>query len=145
MYSLGIITLVAICPSCFLSFYGVVMATTPKIKPGKVTKIKKTDSRCFLEGLFFRSPDTLVESCGLEGRSQLREFRLDKNLGADSALYTHTTKLTKQVPVKKIFAEGVVDLKGKTYGLSYTAHKLFVYNRDTWQVEKTLKFPYGQV
>lgn len=100
----------------------------PKLISYKVLSIFPHDTLSFTEGLeFYR--DTLYEGTGLYNKSKLikTDYKTGKNhksLDLDG----------------KYFGEGITILNNKIYQLTYKELTGFVYNADTWKVEKTFTF-----
>ena len=142
-----------------------------QVTPKQTSSIRNVFSNCFVEGLFFRDKDTLVESCGLTGKSILREFVLEQipppvppsgpttrmpswleNVpkphtvittdGTTKHLQTKQTKTQNLSPA--VFAEGTVDLGAFTYSLTYKKKEIHVYDKKTWAFVKTLPWPHGE-
>lgn len=86
------------------------------------------DITSFTEGLeFYR--DTLLESGGQYGSSKL--FKYDYKTG----------KVFKNLPLEqKYFGEGITVFNNKIYQLTYKENTGFIYNADTWKLEKTFTF-----
>jgi glutamine cyclotransferase len=76
---------------------------------------------------FYR--DTLYESGGQYNKSKL--FKSDYKTG----------KVYKNLKIEdQYFAEGITILNNKIFQLTYKELKGFVYNADTWKVEKTFSY-----
>ncbi|WP_338407722.1 glutaminyl-peptide cyclotransferase [uncultured Flavobacterium sp.] len=86
------------------------------------------DTASFTEGLEFYK-DTLYESTGQNGASYLRKYDYK------------TGRVYKQVDLdSKYFGEGITILNGKIYQLTYQEKTGFIYNADTWKLEKTFAY-----
>jgi glutaminyl-peptide cyclotransferase len=86
------------------------------------------DPRAFTQGLVFRR-GVLLESTGLPGRSSLREVEL------------RTGRVLKQVNVpSQYFAEGLAELGGRLFQLTWQHHKGFVYDADTFRLEREFAY-----
>ena len=86
------------------------------------------DRRAFTQGLVFRHGN-LLESTGLNGQSTLREA--DMKTGA----------ILKQVEVPaQFFAEGLAVLGDRAYQLTWQNHKGFVYDVDTFRLEREFAY-----
>ena len=86
------------------------------------------DPAAFTQGLVFRE-GIFLESTGLNGRSSLR--------AADPA----SGRILRQVPVAtQYFAEGLAVIGDKAYQLTWQAHKGFVYDADTFRLEKEFTY-----
>lgn len=82
----------------------------------------------FTEGLVFLN-GRLFESTGMNGHSTLREDDLA------------TGKVLRQADVPpEYFGEGLAIIGGKAYQLTWQAHKGFVYDLDTFKVEKEFAY-----
>jgi glutamine cyclotransferase len=86
------------------------------------------DTASFTEGLEFHK-DTLYESIGLYGKSKLlktdyKTGKIYKNLKLDD----------------KYFGEGITFLNNKIYQLTWQEKTGFIYNADTWKLEKTFAY-----
>ena len=106
----------------------VVSATAPKLLTYKIVNTFPHDTTSYTEGLeFYR--DTLFESGGQYNKSKL--FKYDYKTG----------KTYKNISLDgKYFGEGITILNGKLFQLTYKEQTGFVYNADTWKVEKTFTF-----
>ena len=86
------------------------------------------DRGAFTEGLIYLD-GVLLESTGLNGRSSLRRVELK------------TGRVLQQVAVpSEYFAEGLTALHGKLYHLTWKNHKGFVYDLDTFRLEKVFSY-----
>jgi len=82
------------------------------------------DPGAFTQGLVFLN-NRLFESTGLNGQSTLREDNLE------------TGKVLRQVTVPaEYFAEGLAIIGNKAYQLTWQNHKGFVYDLETFKLEK---------
>ena len=82
----------------------------------------------FTEGLEFKD-STLIESTGLYGTSKL--CRIDLKTGKE---------LLKMDLEKKYFGEGITQLNGKIYQLTYKEEKCFVYDAKTFKKLNELSY-----
>jgi len=86
------------------------------------------DRDAYTQGLVFLN-GALIESTGLNGRSTLR--KVDLNTG----------RVVKQVQVPaEYFAEGIAVLNGKIFQLTWQNGKGFVYDLETFHLEKEFAF-----
>jgi len=86
------------------------------------------DRGAFTEGLIYHDGD-LLESTGLNGQSSLRRVELK------------TGRVLQQVAVpSEYFGEGLTVLNGKLYQLTWKNHKGFVYDLDTFRLERTFSY-----
>jgi glutamine cyclotransferase len=101
---------------------------TPKLLNYKIVNTFPHDTSSFTEGLeFFR--DTLYEGTGLRGFSKL--LKTDYKTG----------KIYKSVKLDDMyFGEGITIINNKLYQLTWEEKKGFIYNVDTWKVEKTFDY-----
>ena len=100
----------------------------PKLLNYKIINTFPHDTTSYTEGLeFYR--DTLYESGGQYNKSKL--FKSDYKTG----------KVYKNLKIEdQYFAEGITILNNKIFQLTYKELKGFVYNADTWKVEKTFSY-----
>ena len=100
----------------------------PKLISYKIVNVFPHDTLSFTEGLeFYR--DTLFESIGQYNKSKL--LKTDYKTG----------KIYKSHDLDgKYFGEGITILNNKIIQLTYKELTGFVYNADTWKVEKTFAF-----
>lgn len=100
----------------------------PKLLTYKIVNTFAHDTLAFTEGLeFYR--DTLIESTGQKGASHIRKYDYK------------TGKVYNQVNLEgKYFGEGVTVLNNKIYQLTWQENTGFIYNADTWKIEKTFPF-----
>ncbi len=86
------------------------------------------DPEAFTQGLVFLN-NRLFESTGLNGQSTLREDNLE------------TGKVLRQISVPdQYFAEGLAILDNKAYQLTWQSHKGFVYDLETFKLEKEFQY-----
>ncbi|AWA30904.1 glutamine cyclotransferase [Flavobacterium magnum] len=106
----------------------VVSSITPKLLTYKVLNTYPHDISSFTEGLeFYR--DTLLEGTGQYGSSKL--LKVDYKTG----------KILKSADLQsQYFGEGITVINGKIYQLTYKEKTGFIYNADTWKIEKTFTF-----
>ncbi len=87
------------------------------------------DRGAFTQGLIYRD-GFLYESTGLNGRSSLRKVELA------------TGKVLQQVDVDPAhFAEGLTDWKNRLVQITWQTQTGFVYDLETFKLEKTFAFP----
>jgi glutamine cyclotransferase len=101
---------------------------TPKLLNYKILNTYKHDTSSFTEGLeFFR--DTLYEGTGLRGFSKL--LKTDYKTG----------KILKSLKLDdQDFGEGITFINKQLFQLTWEEKKGFIYNVDTWKVEKTFAY-----
>jgi len=106
----------------------VVSDITPKLLTYKVVNIFPHDTLSFTEGLeFYR--DTLFESSGQYNKSKLIKYDYK------------TGKAFKSTDLDgKYFAEGLTIIGNKIFQLTWKENTGFIYNADTWKVEKTFNY-----
>jgi glutaminyl-peptide cyclotransferase len=86
------------------------------------------DTNAFTQGLIFLN-GTFLESTGLNGESTLR--KVDVKTGA----------VLKQIQVPpQYFAEGMTVLNGKIFQITWQSHEGFVYDLDTFQLERQFTY-----
>ncbi len=111
-------------------------ALTPTAQPYRPTEYTYEvvaswphDHDAFTQGLVYDSSGTLYESTGLNGRSSLREVELE------------TGAVRRKVDVdSRYFAEGLTELGGRLYQLTWQHHVGFVYDAATFA--KAREFSY---
>jgi glutaminyl-peptide cyclotransferase len=108
--------------------------TTPGARPPVIKydyEIVRTwphDRGAFTQGLVFRH-GRLLESTGLNGRSTLREVELE------------TGRVLKQVTVPPAyFAEGLAVLGSRAFQLTWQNQKGFIYDVDTFQLQREFAY-----
>ena len=101
---------------------------TPKLLNFKIVNTYPHDTSSFTEGLeFFR--DTLYEGTGLRGFSKL--LKTDYKTG----------KIYKSLKLdNQDFGEGITFINKQLFQLTWEEKKGFIYNVDTWKVEKTFAY-----
>ena len=101
---------------------------SPKLLTYKIINTYPHDVTSFTEGLeFYR--DTLYESAGQYNQSKF--FKYDYKTG----------KVFKNQKLDgKYFGEGLTIINNKLYLLTYKEKTGFIYNADTWKLEKTFPF-----
>lgn len=85
------------------------------------------DSTLFTQGLFY-SEGKMYESGGMRGQSRLVRYSLGQKI-----------EQTHKMP-DYIFSEGICQVEDKIYMLSYQAGKCFVFDKNTFQEEKTFNY-----
>jgi len=86
------------------------------------------DSNAFTQGLLY-ADDKLYESTGLRGGSSLREVELK------------TGEVVRKLDLdKKYFAEGLAHVNDKLYQITWQSKKAFVYDLDSFNLEKTFSY-----
>jgi glutaminyl-peptide cyclotransferase len=86
------------------------------------------DTNAFTQGLIFLN-GVFLESTGLNGESTLR--KVDVKTGA----------VLKQIQVPpQYFAEGMTVLNGKIFQITWQSHEGFVYDLDTFQLERQFTY-----
>ncbi|MDI1255297.1 MAG: glutaminyl-peptide cyclotransferase [Flavobacterium sp.] len=110
------------------SKFEVITNIKPKVLKYTIVNTYPHDIKSFTEGLeFFR--DTLYESTGQEGASYLRKYDYK------------TGKVYKQTDLDaQYFGEGITVIGNKIYQLTWRNKTGFIYNADTWKLEKTFTF-----
>jgi len=105
-----------------------VSGVQPKLLTYKIVNTFAHDTLAFTEGLeFYR--DTLIESTGQNGTSHIRKYDYK------------TGKVYNQVNLDdKYFGEGVTVINNKIYQLTWKEQTGFIYNANTWKLEKTFPF-----
>ncbi len=94
----------------------------------EVVNVWPHDTNAFTQGLVFLN-GTLLESTGLNGESTLRKVDLK------------TGKVLKQSVIPtQYFAEGLALLGGKLFQLTWQNHKGFVYDLDSFFLEKEFTY-----
>jgi len=86
------------------------------------------DSNAFTQGLLY-TDGKLYESTGLRGRSSLREVKIDSG-----------SVIRKLDLDKKYFAEGLAHVNDKLYQITWQSKKAFVYDLDSFNLEKTFSY-----
>ncbi|MDD5150435.1 MAG: glutaminyl-peptide cyclotransferase [Flavobacterium sp.] len=100
----------------------------PKLLNYVILNTYPHDTASFTEGLEFYK-DTLYESTGQKGTSYLRKYDY------------RTGKVYKQTNLdSKYFGEGITILNNKIYQLTWQEKTGFIYNADTWKLEKTFAY-----
>ena len=101
---------------------------TPKLLNYKIVNTFPHDTSSFTEGLeFYR--DTLFEGTGLRGFSKL--LKTDYKTG----------KIYKSLKLEdSYFGEGITFINNKLFQLTWEEKTGFIYNVDTWKLEKTFAY-----
>jgi glutamine cyclotransferase len=101
---------------------------TPKALKYTIVNTYPHDTASFTEGLEFYK-DTLYESIGLYGKSKL--LKTDYKTG----------KIYKSLKLDdKYFGEGITFINNKLFQLTWKEKTGFIYNADTWKLEKTFAY-----
>lgn len=100
----------------------------PKLLKYTILNTYPHDTSSFIEGLEFHK-DTLYEGTGNYNESKL--LKTDYKTG----------KIYKNLHLEgKYFGEGITIIKNKIYQITYKEKTGFIYNADTWKLEKTFKY-----
>lgn len=100
----------------------------PKLMKYTVVNTYPHATSSFTEGLeFYR--DTLFEGTGLRGKSKL--LKIDYKTGKIIKAHDLATQY---------FGEGITVINGKIFQLTYEENTGFIYNADTWKLEKTFTY-----
>ncbi len=102
----------------------------PEVWIAKVANSYPHNTGSFTEGLEFHQGQ-LYESTGLQGQSMIAQT--DLNSGAIS-----TTKIIRLD--ENYFGEGITFFGDNIYQLTYKEQKCFVYNKNTFQMEKEIPY-----
>jgi glutamine cyclotransferase len=95
----------------------------------RVVRAYPHDRQAFTQGLISRD-GFLYESTGLNGRSTLRKVRLE------------TGEVIQQRTLDpQYFAEGLTDWGHELLQLTWQSHVGFVYDRETFRVNRTFRYP----
>ena len=98
--------------------------------PYEIVHTYPHDRGAFTQGLLYLD-GALYESTGLNGRSSLRKVDLE------------TGKVLQKVDVApQFFAEGLAELDGKLYQLTWQEHRAFVYDLKTFALDTEFSYPY---
>ncbi len=105
-----------------------VSSITPKVLSYTIVNTFPHDTTSFTEGLeFYR--DTLFEGTGYRGKSNL--LKTDYKTG----------KILKSLALDaQYFGEGITIINNKIYQLTWEENTGFIYNADTWKLEKTFTY-----
>jgi len=94
----------------------------------EIVNVYPHDPDAFTQGLIYQD-GYLYESTGLNGRSSLRKVELE------------TGKVLQIKDIEpELFAEGLANYDGHLFQLSWRAGVGFVYNKDTFALEKTFNY-----
>lgn len=105
-------------------------AKAPQIYTYEIVNEYPHDENAFTQGLEYYD-GFLYESTGQRGSSSLRKVALE------------TGKVLQKIDLEdKYFGEGMTIFNNKIYMLTWQGNKGFVFNLDTFKLEK--EFPYGQ-
>ncbi|WP_447640026.1 MULTISPECIES: glutaminyl-peptide cyclotransferase [Chitinophagaceae] len=97
--------------------------------PYQVVNIYPHDTAAYTEGLFFHDGD-LYESTGGD-----KSFIVKRTIQDEKPL-------KKMDLAKPLFGEGITILNGKLYQLTWTEHKVLVYDTKTWSKIGELSWPH---
>lgn len=113
-----------------LMFFSPLPAGPPKAMVSDVEIVKEYphDVEAYCQGLIFDNGE-LLETTGLNGQSTVRRVELA------------TGKVLKKVDLdKRLFGEGATLLDGKLFQVTWKTGEGFVYNAETFEVEKTFHY-----
>ncbi|HTG66305.1 MAG TPA: glutaminyl-peptide cyclotransferase [Flavobacterium sp.] len=114
----------------------VVSNVTPKLLKYKIVNTYPHDINSFTEGLEFYK-DTLHESTGSGTTASGDTYK------SFLRKYDYKTgKVFKQIDLEKdkYFGEGITVINNKIYQITYKEKTGFIYNADTWKLEKTFTY-----
>eukprot|EP00922_Rhytidocystis_sp_ex-Travisia-forbesii_P046850 GHVS01069833.1.p1 GENE.GHVS01069833.1~~GHVS01069833.1.p1 ORF type:complete len:280 (+),score=47.22 GHVS01069833.1:95-934(+) len=114
------------------------MSAPPVFVPRRFAEIKSVkklwhDSSCFTQGLEFVNNTTLVESCGLFGRSRVQLLTLTGD-------EVSVVKRTAVSP--RLFLEGLTVVRDKVFVLTWKAHEILEFSLPDLRHVNTYPFPY---
>lgn len=99
-------------------------------KDYSVVKVYPHNTATFTEGLYLKG-QTVYESAGNKGESKLLVYDLASG------------KVSQSLDLDKaLFGEGISELDGKIYQLTWQDHKVFVYDSKTLALIKQMTWPY---
>lgn len=105
-----------------------VSSIQPKLLKYTIVNTYPHDTTSFTEGLEFYK-DALLEGTGLYGKSKL--LKTDYKTG----------KIIKSLDLDaKYFGEGITVVNNKIYQITWQEKTGFIYNADTWELEKTFTY-----
>jgi glutaminyl-peptide cyclotransferase len=103
-------------------------ARAPATYGYRLVNAYRHDARAYTQGLIYRN-GFLFESTGLNGRSTLRQVKLE------------TGDVIRQVPIDPTyFAEGLTDWNGQLVQLTWQSHLGFLYDLATFKLERTFTY-----
>eukprot|EP00397_Hematodinium_sp_SG-2012_P040097 GEMP01043882.1.p1 GENE.GEMP01043882.1~~GEMP01043882.1.p1 ORF type:complete len:400 (+),score=64.23 GEMP01043882.1:80-1279(+) len=98
---------------------------------------KKPSEACFTQGLIVEDDESIVESCGMWGKSHIRKYRLNE----DGSI----PPIDKRVDVAKgIFLEGIAAVGTFLWALTYQKQKVLRFDRITWAKRKTVPWKHRE-
>lgn len=98
------------------------------VRPYRLIACYPHDARAFTQGLLVRDGQ-LYESTGLNGRSSLRRVRLETG-----------EVLQKRDVARRYFAEGLTEHGGELFQLTWESGLAFVYDRQTFDLRRTMRY-----
>lgn len=115
------------CPQCAFAQSAPAVKKIPQYKV-KIIRTFPHDPDAFTEGLVY-SGGFLYESTGMNGKSSMRKVELD------------TGKVVKKFDLPtQYFGEGLTEWDGTFIQLTWRSGKGFVYNRETFSIEREFNF-----
>ncbi len=103
-------------------------AATAPVRPFRLVACYPHDTEAFTQGLIFRD-GALYESTGLNGRSSVRRVQLEDG-----------KVLQKRDVARRYFAEGLTELGGELFQLTWESGIAFVYDRHSFDLRRTMKY-----
>jgi glutaminyl-peptide cyclotransferase len=99
-----------------------------RVERVEVVNVFPHDARAYTQGLVYRG-GFLYESTGLYGRSSVRQVRLE------------TGAVVRQQPLdERYFGEGLAEWNGRLFQLTWQGGLGFVYDRDTFRLERSFRY-----
>lgn len=124
----GVAVTVALCVAAMRAPVAARAQATAPVRGYEVVRAYPHDSQAFTQGLIYRD-GFLYESTGLNGRSSLRQVRLE------------TGEIVKKRDVpKEYFAEGLTDWQNRLIQLTWTTERGFVYDIRSFEPQKTFAY-----
>jgi glutaminyl-peptide cyclotransferase len=115
------------CPQCAFAQSAPATKKIPQYKV-KIIRTFPHDTDAFTEGLVY-SGGFLYESTGMNGKSSMRKIELE------------TGKVVKKSDLPtQYFGEGLTEWEGTFIQLTWRSGKGFVYNRETFSIEREFSF-----
>jgi glutaminyl-peptide cyclotransferase len=103
----------------------------------RIEKNMSHDTTCFTQGLTFINDSTLLQTCGLYGKSRIELLDM-KDVNLNHSVLPRVIKDYNET--QNIFYEGVTVANNSIYLLTWQEHKILQLNKNTLEQERVINY-----